>query len=172
VSLRLCVKKSHFIRGASIFRFSTNPAASAGGKKPLTEDAAKAKASKLLADLRAGADFIKAVKEYSEDETSRAKDGDFQTLRPSDNIPDSIKSAVFALKPGELTDVVRQPSGFYIFRAEEVSSQPLAEVRGEILAFLKQKRSTDWMAQANRDTKVTYTARLSSVRPGSGQIAA
>jgi hypothetical protein len=32
------------------------------------------------------------------DETSRQKDGDFATLRSSDNIPDAFRKAVFAMK--------------------------------------------------------------------------
>jgi len=34
-----------------------------------------------------GADFVKLVKENSDDETPKAKDGDFATLRRNDNIP-------------------------------------------------------------------------------------
>jgi len=84
----------------------------------LTEEQAKAKAVKLIAEIRGGADFVKLVKENSQDETSRAKDGDFATLHVGDNIPDAIKAAVFALKQGETSDPVRQARGFYIFRAE------------------------------------------------------
>ena len=46
------------------------------GKKPLNEAEAKAKADKLLAAIKGGADFVKLVKENSDDETSREKDGD------------------------------------------------------------------------------------------------
>src|SRR3954453_15885740 len=56
------------------------------GKK-LTQDGAQAKAAKLLAQLRAGADFGKLAKESSDDETSRTKNGEFATLSRADNIP-------------------------------------------------------------------------------------
>jgi len=62
-----------------------------GGKAP-SEDEAKAKAARLLAEIRGGADFVKLVKENSDDETSKAKDGDFATLRRNDNIPDAIRA--------------------------------------------------------------------------------
>ena len=70
----------------------------------LTEAQAKTKAAKLAAEIRGGADFVKLVKENSQDETSRDKDGDFATLHVGDNIPDAIKAAVFALKQGETSD--------------------------------------------------------------------
>jgi peptidyl-prolyl cis-trans isomerase C len=140
--------------------FSANAAANAaaGAKKPLTEDAAKAKAIKLLAELRGGSDFLKAVKEHSDDETSRSKDGDFPTIRPSDNIPDEMKAAVFALKPGELSEPIRQPNGFYVFRAEEVTHRPLSQVRDEIFSALKQQHYSEWLEKTNKGTKVVFNS--------------
>ena len=128
-----------------------------GGKAP-TEDEAQAKATKLLADIRGGADFVKLVKENSDDETSKAKDGDFATLRRSDNIPDAIRTAVFSLKQGEVSDPVRQPNGFYLLRAEEVHYRPLSQVRDEIFTELKQRSYSQWLAQTNEDTKVEFTS--------------
>ena len=128
-----------------------------GGKAP-TEDEAQAKATKLLADIRGGADFVKLVKENSDDETSKAKDGDFATLRRSDNIPDAIRTAVFSLKQGEVSEPVRQPNGFYLLRAEEVHYRPLSQVRDEIFTELKQRNYSQWLAQTNSDTKVEFTS--------------
>ena len=127
-------------------------------KRSLTEDEAKAKAAKLLAEIRAGADFVKLVKEHSEDVTSKAKDGDFATLQPSDNIPDAFRSAVFALKQGEVSEPLRQAGGFYLLRAEEVTYRPLPQVRDEIFEQLKQEHFAKWMEQMNRETKVEITS--------------
>ena len=124
------------------------------GAKARTEDEAQAMATKLLADIRGGADFVKLVKENSDDETSKAKDGDFATLRRNDNIPDAIRSAVFALKQGEVTEPVRQPNGFYLLRADEVRYRPLSQVRDEIFTELKQRHFGEWLEQTNKDTKV------------------
>jgi peptidyl-prolyl cis-trans isomerase C len=122
----------------------------------LTEDQAKTKAAKLVAEIRGGADFVKLVKENSQDETSRAKDGDFATLHVGDNIPDAIKAAVFALKQGETSDPVRQARGFYIFRAEEVSYLPLSQVRDQIFTELKTQRAREWVERTNKETKVEF----------------
>src|SRR5262249_46144202 len=126
------------------------------GKKGLTEAQAKAKADKILAQIRAGGDFVKLVRENSEDETSRAKNGDFATLRPTDNIPDAIRTAVFALKPGEVTEPVRQPSGFYLLHADEVNYRPFSQARDEIFNELKQQRYAQWLEKTNRETMVNF----------------
>jgi len=126
---------------------ATPPPASAGGKKSLTEAEAKAKIEKLLAQARGGADFVQLVKENSDDPTSAAKDGDFGLMRRSDNLPEAIKNAVFALKQGEISEPVRQPNGFYLFRAEETSLRPFGEVRDEIFNELRKVLFDEFMKQ-------------------------
>jgi hypothetical protein len=125
----------------------------AGAQEPkhLTEAEAQAKTLKLRAAIAGGADFVKLVKENSEDQTSAAKDGDFGTLRSTDNLPDAIRGAIFALKKGEVSEPVKQPNGFYLFRAEEVAAQPLAEVREEVLNELKQAHFKQWMDEVTRN---------------------
>ena len=134
--------------------YSDDAAAGDKGKKPLTEAQAKAKADKLLAAIKGGADFVKLVKENSDDETSREKDGDFATLHSSDNIPDAFRAAVFAMKKGDITEPLKQPNGFYLLRAEEVTVRPLSEVRDEIYNDLKNIRSDEWMRGIDQSVKV------------------
>jgi len=135
--------------------FSHSAASQTGsdGKKILSEAEAKAKISRLLEQIRKGADFKKLARENSDDEISRAKDGYFATLNPADNIPDGIRTAVFALKAGETTEVVSQPNDFYLFRAEEVSYKPLAEVRDQVYGTIKTERFQRWMERLHSETK-------------------
>jgi len=125
--------------------FSKEPGTKADGKKRLTEQEAEAKANRLLTEIRGGADFVKLVKAESDDETSRDANGDFPTLRQSDNVPDAIKNAVFSLKKGETAGPVRQANGFYLLRAEDVSARPLSQVRDEILNDLKNEKYQKWL---------------------------
>ncbi|HXK02568.1 MAG TPA: peptidylprolyl isomerase [Verrucomicrobiae bacterium] len=134
--------------------FSDDAAGSAGTKKPLTESQALARAKAILTEARAGGDFVKLVKENSDDETSRAKDGDFDTLRYTDNLPDSFREAVFALKKGEITEPLKQPNGFYLLRAEEVGVRPLSDVRDEIYNELHNLKAKVWLDRLNMDTTV------------------
>jgi len=149
-------KYTHVRVKAIYIAFSDDAAADSAskGKKPLTEAAAKAKADKLLAAIKGGADFVKLVKENSDDETSREKDGDFATLHASDNIPDAFRSAVFALKQGDVSEPLKQPNGFYLLRAEEVTVRPLSEVRDEIYNELKNIRSDEWLRGIDAQAKV------------------
>jgi peptidyl-prolyl cis-trans isomerase C len=122
--------------------------------KVLTETQAEAKAKKLLADARTGGDFVKLIHENSDDETSRTKDGDFDTLRQTDNIPDAFRTAVFALKPGEITEPLKQPNGYYLLRAEEVTYRPLSDVRDDIHNELQNGKATEWLDRVNLNTVV------------------
>jgi parvulin-like peptidyl-prolyl isomerase len=137
--------------------FSNSAASQTGsdGKKILSEAEAKAKITGLLEQIRKGADFKKLAKANSDDELSRAKDGYLATLSPGDSsgIPDAIRTAVFALKAGETTDVIWQANGFYIFRAEEITFKPFLEVRDQIYDAIKAERFQKWMSGVRNDTK-------------------
>lgn len=135
---------------------AASEASSTKAKKALTEEDAKAKALKLLADIRKGADFVKLVRENSDDETSKAKDGDLSTFRPSDNVPDAFRATVFALKEGETSEPVRQPNGFYLLLAERVTYAPLSQVRDSIFQQVRQERLMQWMREVDTGTKVEF----------------
>jgi len=129
-------------------------ALAANGQKGITEEQAKAKAEKLVTQIRKGADFIQLVKTNSDDSTSAEKNGDFGTLRATDNIPDAIRKSVFSLRQGEVTDPVRQPNGFYILKADEISYRPLSEVRDELYNELALKHHQEWLETQRKETTV------------------
>jgi peptidyl-prolyl cis-trans isomerase C len=135
-----------------------------GGQK-VTEAAAKAKASLIVAEARKGVDFVKLVQSYSDDAASKAKDGDFLTLRDTDQLPPDVRAAIFRLKEGEISDPVRQSNGFYIFKAEKVDVRPLLEVRGDIFTELKTKKYTEWMQQSSRDASVFFNGQFIGAVP-------
>ena len=99
---------------------------------------------------------MKLVKEHSEDQASAAKDGDFGTIRRSDNLPEAIRNAVFALKSGEISEPVRQPNGFYLFRADDVGVRPFTQVRDEIFNEVKNLQFKSWMDQTEKSVVVKY----------------
>ena len=126
------------------------------GRKTLSEAEAKAKAARLLAAIRGGADFVKLVHENSEDETSKARDGDFATVAPSDNIPDALRAAVFQIKQGETSEPVRQANGFYLLRAEQVTYQPLSQVRDQIFSRIKEEKGKATLDKMHRDLNIQF----------------
>jgi parvulin-like peptidyl-prolyl isomerase len=117
------------------------------------EKQAKAKADRLVAQARRGADFVKLVRENSDDEASRAKDGEFGVVRLSDS-NDTVRLAVFSLKQGEISDPVRQDKAFYIFRAEEIGYRPLSEVHNEIFGELQAEQRKLWLDGVSGKSKV------------------
>lgn len=136
--------------------FSANPAAAPAGKKYLSEAEAKAKIEKIRAEIAAGASFVEMVKLHSEDRASAEKEGDFGNIRRNDNLPEPIRNAVFALKPGELSQPIRQPNGFYLFRAEEATTRPFQQVRDEVFNEVKQLQFKQWMEQTEKSLNVKY----------------
>jgi peptidyl-prolyl cis-trans isomerase C len=129
---------------------SKDPAA----KKVLSEPEAKAKAEKLYADLQAGADFVKLVKENSGDPTSAAKDGDYTPIRKADQLPAEIKNAVFALKPAEVARPIRQPNGFYIIRLEGIDTESFASVESKLEGDLRGVRMNDWIQNTQKSIQI------------------
>jgi peptidyl-prolyl cis-trans isomerase C len=114
------------------------------GKKIPTEAEASAKINDLRKQILAGADFGKLARENSDDSTSAAKDGDFGVMKHSSPYPDAIKAAVFALKPGEMSQPIKQPNGFYLIRLEELHTQLYEEVNTQIVQDLRQERFKEW----------------------------
>ena len=126
--------------------FASKPSAASGsGKKYRSEEDARNLATNLAAKIRAGADFVALVKEYSDDEASKKNDGDWGTVNASDNLPDDFKKAVLALKVGQITDPMRRSGGFYIFKADSMVERPYSEVRDEIYNMLKDVKMRQWM---------------------------
>ena len=109
------------------------------------EEEAKSKADDLVKQLRGGGDFAAIAKANSDDKDSAGKGGEYATVRRSDKIAEATKKVVFALKAGEVSDPVKQPNGFYIFKVTSKSVQPLAEVSATIGPAIKQEKFNLWM---------------------------
>lgn len=110
--------------------------AAAGG-----EEAAKAKADKLLEQLKSGADFATLAKEHSNDPGSAEKGGDVGLFASGQMVPE-FEAAAFALqKPGELSGPVKSQFGYHLIQFSERKSQgvqPFEEVRDGLVAKVKQ----------------------------------
>lgn len=82
-----------------------------------TDKANRAKAEEVLKRARSGEDFAKLAQEFGTDGT-KDKGGDLGWFGPGQMHPDFEKAA-YALKPGEISDVVQTSFGFHLIKLED-----------------------------------------------------
>ncbi|WP_456431066.1 SurA N-terminal domain-containing protein [Thermosulfuriphilus sp.] len=106
------------------------------------EEIVKKKAQEILARVKAGEDFARLAKEYSEDLTTKDEGGDLGFFSRGQLVA-PFEEAVFSMKAGEIKGPVRTPFGYHIIKLEEIRPEhvrPLAEVKEEIKGRLSQQR--------------------------------
>jgi peptidyl-prolyl cis-trans isomerase SurA len=105
-------------------KIPTKPAGADGKPEPPTEAeteaalaAAKTQADDLLDQIHKGAKFSDLAKKYSEG-TSAKDGGDLQSFKRGELSKD-LEDKVFALKAGDITDVIRTKQGYIILTVTE-----------------------------------------------------
>jgi len=148
--------------------FNPTPGKGTSGASQLpTEAEAQAKIVRLRTQVLGGKDFGEVARESSDDKSTAAKDGDFGVIKQGSAYPEEIKKAVFELKQGEVSAPVRQPNGFYLIRAEEISTEPFDDVRIQILQDVRRDRFQEFMKglQSQYTVKVENPAYFTTRQP-------
>jgi PPIC-type peptidyl-prolyl cis-trans isomerase-like protein len=82
-----------------------------------TRDEARKRAGEALVRARKGEDFSKLVVEYSDEKNAATRFGKFTGFRRTDAIA-PFGDTAFALKPGQISDVIETKLGFHVIRRD------------------------------------------------------
>ena len=129
------------------------------------EDQARERATVVLEKLRQGEAFAEMAHQYSEG-PSADRSGLLGTFRTGELLP-GFEEAAAALKPGEISDLVRTRAGFHIIRVESRQDggyKPFEEVQEEIKTDLLQTKTEhkyqEWLQTLRQSAyvKILYTS--------------
>jgi parvulin-like peptidyl-prolyl isomerase len=115
-----------------------------------SEADAQTLAADIVKKLRAGADFVAMVKQYSDDADSKAADGFYGKLTLSSNYPPEMKKTIFALDVGGISDPVRQANALYIVRRDEKSFESIDQVRQTIVSEIRDEHIKNFGTELNK----------------------
>lgn len=115
------------------------------GSKQEDEGKVQEKARSVLKRAKDGEDFSVLAKKYSEDDSTKNKGGDLGYLKAGDTVK-AVEEAVFKMKKGEVSDLVRSPFGYHILKVEDIKearTPTFVEVRERIKTLLENQAATD-----------------------------
>ncbi|AOS45689.1 Putative peptidyl-prolyl cis-trans isomerase Cbf2 precursor [Lacunisphaera limnophila] len=126
-----------------------------------SDDALRAKAAAVVAELDAGADFGDVARKYSQD-SRKSRGGDWGWQRRSD-LRKEFSDVIFTLDKGKRSEPLLTPEGAFLFLAEDrkhAGNLPIDEVRPEIERALVQqgsRRATErWLEKLRRNAYVKH----------------
>jgi peptidyl-prolyl cis-trans isomerase C len=105
---------------------------------------ARAQIDAVLKQVKSGADFAKLAQQHSQD-GSAAQGGDLGFFSRGRMVP-PFEQAAFALKPGEVSDVVTTQFGYHIIKMTEKrppSMVPIEKVSDRIRQYLEQQKKQE-----------------------------
>jgi peptidyl-prolyl cis-trans isomerase C len=106
------------------------------------KDEAKKKIEQVLNRLKAGEDFAALAKEVSEDTNSKNNGGDLDYISKG-QAPQSFEDAAFALKKGEISNIVTSDSGYHIIKVtdkQDAKKIGYEESKNDIITGLKSSK--------------------------------
>ena len=124
-----------------------------------TTDESKAKAAKILAEIKAGASFEAMAQQNSADTATADLGGNLGFFEPSRMVPE-FEEAVLALKkPGDLSDLVKTKFGYHIIKLEGFRAggqRTYDEVSDELHKTVRAQLQSDArLREAERIFKIT-----------------
>lgn len=104
----------------------------------------KEEAEKMLARVKAGENFAELAKQYSKDPSAKENSGDLDYFRHGDMV-EPFEKAAFALKPGEISEIVQTDFGFHIIKVEDSKLDKFEDVKEQLKGnTLYEKKSSEY----------------------------
>jgi peptidyl-prolyl cis-trans isomerase D len=143
------------------------------------EKAAREKIDQAAAEVKGGKDFAEVAKARSEDQATKANGGDLGFVaRGQSPYGKTLEEQAVKLKPGQISEVFKDRSGFHVLRAEEerpARVQPLDEVRKQLAMDLvkaekakevAKKKAEETVAQLRAGKELKDLYPLKKTEPG------
>ncbi len=114
---------------------------------------ARARAEKVLGELRGGADFAAIAAQHS-DGAAAKEGGDLGTMRKGELHP-ALEAVAFSLTPGTVSEIIKTDVGFNIIKVEERTGGDVlsAEVREQIRQVLFNEKMRKRMSEYFEELK-------------------
>lgn len=122
-------------------------------RKPLSPEAAMAKANALAQKIRGGADFAQIAMTESDDLETARKGGSLGALSPNQQLPPEVEAAIANLKPGQVSNPVRTQLGLHLF---SIGTPTLEELRPALLQRVQQEILQEEVQRLEKAAKVEY----------------
>lgn len=137
------------------------------------QDAAMEKAGQLLQQVsKTPAKFAELAKLNSQDPGSAGNGGDLGFIGRGMMVK-PFEDAVFALKSGEISGLVKSDFGYHIIKLLAVKSSralPFNEARGGIVEKLRQQKAADMFAEQAEKFSNTVYEQSDTLKPAADQI--
>lgn len=119
----------------------------------------ESEAKEILKTLKGGADFATLAKQKSVD-PSAANGGDLGWFSRGQLVPD-FERAVFAMKKGQLSDIVKTQFGFHVVRLDDVNVRPKmefekvqAQIKDALVAERRRVLTNELLASLKKEYKI------------------
>jgi hypothetical protein len=121
-----------------------------------SEKAMKAEADTLHTRAAAGGDFGKLQEQAFEAAGLKTGAPNASMGKVRRSTLAQTQATVMDMKPGQISDVIADPNGFYIYRLKSKDTMPLDQVHDEIKAILRSQRLQDAMQAVQQSVTVAF----------------